>query len=75
MIVQTNPEGDKHVMLTQDMLAPISDFVLSSPGWENSTVNQSSLLLLCMNTDGDCMLPKLLETELRSADSMGGLPC
>ena len=65
LIVQTNSVGEKHVIFTQDSLAPINDLLLTAPGWEHSDVVEGRVLILGM----DAVIDALMDTELHSAET------
>lgn len=73
VIVQKNERGEKHVTLTQDPTTPVTEFLLSSPGWENSTVVQGRVLLVLGMDEPDCVLDELVDTELHTAWTDHGL--
>jgi len=63
IIVQINEDtGQKNVVFTTDLLAPVEDFLVSS--WSNSEVLTGKVLLLSL--DSDTIVEKLMDTELHS---------
>lgn len=75
IIVQVNQDtGQKNVVFTTDLLAPVEDFLVSS--WPNSEVLTGKVLLLSL--DSDTIVEKLMDTELHSVlgteDEMFPLP-
>jgi hypothetical protein len=68
IIVQVNTDtGQKNVVITTDMLAPVEDFLVGS--WPNSTVTEGIILLLWLGDD--TIVEGLLDTELHSLDKDG----
>jgi hypothetical protein len=63
IIVQINEDtGQKNVIFTLDMMAPLEDFLVGS--WPNSKVLTGTVLLLTL--DGDILIERMLDTELHS---------
>jgi hypothetical protein len=66
LIVQTNSAGERHVTFTQDQVTPTEELLLTAPGWEDSTVTESRVLILSMD---DSAIDTLVDTELHSAET------
>jgi hypothetical protein len=67
MIAQLCREtGEKHVTVTQDTVTPTQEFLILSPGWEDSEVIEGQVLLLGLDAQGEIGLT-LLDEELHSA--------
>lgn len=70
VIVQTNPDGSKHVTFTNSD-APIEDFLVSQDSdWgENTEVVEGRVLMLDMDDPETGVVEALLDHELHSAMS------
>ena len=66
LIIQINSAGERHMMFTQDFLAPTEELRLTAPGWEDSDVIERRVLMLSMD---DTALDALLDTEMHSAET------
>ena len=67
MIAQLNAEtGEKHVTVTEDMVTPTGEFLVTSPGWEDAVVIEGQVLLFGLDAQGELGLA-LLNEELHSA--------
>lgn len=61
VITQLSKFGEKHVVITRDMETPVDDFILTSPGWENSKVTDNRVLMLSLDQEA---VQELLDVEL-----------
>jgi hypothetical protein len=61
-----NSAGEKHVTFTQDQVTSTEELLLTAPGWEDSAVTESRVLILGMD---DISLDALVDTELHSAET------
>ena len=66
LIVQTNSAGEKHVTFTQDRVTPTEELLLTAPGWEDSVVAESLVLILGLDTDDEAV-DALMDAELHTA--------
>jgi hypothetical protein len=66
IIIQTSKNGEKHVTVTQEFHAPLEDFKVLAPGWEDSTIKEGRVLILDMDEPG-VMVDELADNELHSA--------
>ena len=71
VIVQTNIDGTKHIIFTQDFLSSVEDLIITRDDWLNSTIKEGRVLIF--DVDEQEVLDELTDIDFHS--KLGGIKC